>query len=216
MAEQPAGMTNSNGVILSAGFFGNGEAFEIVLPLATNSTSLDDSNLCQDAAQAFEAGPLVVDLLAILSSSVSLVFVAAEGMTNGCIPWRDSFAIGVNPGTSGPVAAPTNACALGVIYQDPADVGFGTRIAMAKTFFSGIATTQIVQNSITTALVALINTWLDDCQGGFPSILDPTFSWYRVLTVPKPRTAGTPIKRLLLPQARGNIYTQKRRLVPRP
>lgn len=215
MAEQPAGMINSNGVVLSIGMFANGEAFEIVLPMVTPSTILDATNFCSDCVQSFENSPLP-DLLACISVSTSVVFVAGEGMINGMIPYRDTFVIGTTPGTRGTGAAATNVAALGVLYEDPKDEPAGERMRIAKTFFSGIATADVDGNQIVAQLLANVQQFMQDCKDGWPSMLDGTSNWYRVLASPKPRTPGTPIKRVLVPEARTNVYSQKRRLVPRP
>jgi hypothetical protein len=215
MPQQPAGMTNTNGVILSVGLFVNSEPWQMVMPLVTDATSLDAATLCKDAAQSFEAS-IFADILPIISSDGYIAFVSAEGMTNGAIPWRDTYASTANPGTGAAGAIPTNACALGVIYEDPEDSTLGARIRLAKTFISGISHTDVIGNTITPDLATRINNFLLDLQAGFASIADVSSSWYRVLNVPQPRTNGAPVVRLLQPEARGGIYTQKRRLVPRP
>lgn len=214
MSVQPDGMKNTNGVILSVGMFSGGEAFEIVMPVVTDSTSMDGSNLCQDAAQAFEAGAMEL-LQQCLSNDTSVVFVSGEGMVNGYIPWRDGFDIGTHAGEVSSPSIPTSACALGVIYQDPSDVTVDARIKLAKTFFSGVPKSLVIGNIVQPALVTSIHDFLAMMVDGYPSILHTASSWYRVLNVPKPRVAGTDVVRLLLPEARSNIYTQKRRLVPR-
>lgn len=215
MAEQPSGMTNNSGVVLTIGMFANGEAFEIVLPMATPSTILDATNFCSDCVGSFENSPLP-DLLACISVSTSVVFIAGEGMVNGFIPFRDTFTIGTTPGTRGTGAAATSVAGLGVLYEDPKDEPAGERMRIAKSFFSGIATADVDGNQIVSQLNANILVFMQDCQTGWPSVLDGTSNWYRVLASPKPRTPGTAIKRTLVAEARSNVYTQKRRLLPRP
>lgn len=215
MPQQPAGMMNDNGVILSVGMFGNGEAYEHVMPMATNSEMLTPANICQDAVNSF-VNSAITDLANLLSSDQYVAFVAAEGMVNGAIPFRTSFGPMDSAGNAAPPAAPLNASALGVIYQDPEDATAGDRIRLAKTFISGISTSQVTGNTITSTLITNIEIYLGLLQVGYPSTVDGASNWYRVLNVPKPRTTGQPVKRLLVAESRGNIYTQKRRLVPRP
>lgn len=214
MSVQPSGMKNTDGVILTVGMFANGEAFEIVMPMVTDATSMDGSNICQDAVQSFEASAMEL-LQQCLSEDTSVVFVAGEGMVNGYIPWRDGFETGTHSGEVSSPAIPANACALGVVYQDPEDVTVNARIKLAKTFFSGVPKTLSAGNQIAPALVTTINAFLSAVVTGYPSVLHSASSWYRVLNVPKPRAAGTDVVRLLQPEARSNIYTQKRRVLPR-
>ncbi len=214
MPVQPTGMKNDKGVILSIGFVGNAEAFELVMPIVTESSTMDASNLCSDAIASFQGVP-ITQLQDIISSDVYISFVQAEGMVNGMIPARDSFDPTVFPGTRGVAPIPTSACALGVIYEEPDDAAIGAKIGIGKSFFSGISKTDVSGNTITPTLVANILTFMTALQTGFTSILDPGSNWYRCLNVPKPRAPGTNIVRTLVAEARGNIYTQKRRLVPR-
>lgn len=215
MAQQPAGMVNDNGVILTIGMYGNNEAYEHVMPFATNSEMLTPSNVCEDAVNSF-VNSAITQLANLLSSDQYVAFVAAEGMVNGAIPFRTSFGPTDSAGNAAPPAVPTNACALGVIYQDPEDAIAGDRIRLAKTFFSGISTSQVTGNLITSTLITNIEIYVGLLQSGYPSTIDGASNWYRVLNVPKPRTTGQQVKRLLVAESRGGVYTQKRRLVPRP
>lgn len=214
MAEQPAGMTADFAVKLTVGFFANQEAFEIVQPFATNSTVLTDANMCQDCVQSFEAVALPL-LVAIISSDCYISFIQAEGAVRGKIPYRDSFDPPDHPGTRDPLVVPTSSCALGVYYQDPADVVIDDKIGIAKTFFAGISLSDITLNDVQTGLQSNIEDYMSTIQAGIHSEIDTPSLWYRVLGFQKPLTAASRVNRTFTSLARSNLYIQKRRLIPR-
>jgi hypothetical protein len=215
MPQQPSGMNSDNGCILTAGFVCNGEAFAYVMPLVTDATSLGLDEQCKDCATSFQDAVLG-DVLSCLSVDGFCSYIQATGMTPGAVPFRIPYGPSDNPGTDSGSAAPTQVAALGVIYQDPADEGIGVkRIRQARTFFAGLSLTSLNGNFIGSTLRTSINTVMTELQAGFVSEMSSSNKWYRVLDVPKPTSSGQTVKRLLVPEVRGGVYTQKRRLVPR-
>ena len=215
MAQQPSGMTSDNGAILTVGMVCSNERFAYVMPIVTDSTSLDASTMCKDACLSFEAGPLT-DILALTSVDAYCTYIQATGMTPGSVPYREPFNSTDHPGVETGAALPTQVAALGVIYQDPADEGIGVkRIRQARIFLTALSGGQVNNNEVNSTLLTNILNLMIDLQAGWSSSLDSSHSWYRVLDVPKPTSTGQPVKRLLVPDARGGIYTQKRRLTPR-
>lgn len=212
--QQPAGMTNDKGVIMTIGFVANGESFQIVLPCSTDSTAIDEDSICEDCVESY-IGSDIGDMAAIIASDAYVSFVAGEGMTNGRIPYRHSFDPTAYVGTRTGLSAPTNVCGIAVYYCDPADLLTDARMKTAKTFFSGLSKTDLIENQIVEALYTLIFSAASDLQGGFASLVDPGKNWYRVLAAPKTRTAGQTLQRAISPISRTGIYTQRRRLVPR-
>lgn len=215
MAQQPDGMTNEEGVILTVGIAGGGDSFQFVFPVVNPSTGLDLTNLCSDACNSFQDFAIPT-LQPILSSDVYIAFVQGQGMVPGRIPFRNFYDSTTWPGTSAAGACPTNVAVLGIIYQDPADLDIGQkRILQSRTFFTGVAKSQLTDNAAQGTLLANILAFMQMLQAGFLSDFDSDSKWYRVLDVPKPLGTSHPIKRLLVPEVRGGIYTQKRRVVPR-
>jgi hypothetical protein len=208
-------MKNDNGVILTIGCICNGEPFQLVMPLATDSSTLTDSNLCQDAVLSFDPG-ILPDLVPVMSSDAYVAFLQAVGMRPNKIPFRQPYQPTVYPGTAPAGAIPNQDAAIGAIYQDPNDLAAGQkRIRQARTFFAGLAHEQVSGNVITSTLASSIITVMNDLQGGWTSVADGSYNWYRVLDVPKPTSVSQPIRRLIAVEVRGSIYTQKRRVVPR-
>lgn len=215
MAQQPDGMTNTTGVIMTFGMVCSNERFAYVMPLATNNTALALDNQCKDAVVSAIVG-ILDDLMNMHSVDCYCAFVQATGMTPGYIPWRTAFISTDHPGTDTGAALPTNVSALGIIYQDPADEGIGAgRIRQARTFFTAMAGNRINNNELTTTYAGFVFDFMTELQAGWVSDNDGAKKWYRVLDVPKPTSTTVAVKRLLVPDARGGVYTQKRRLVPR-
>lgn len=215
MPQQPSGMTNTNGCILTVGCVVESEAFQLVMPIVTDSTTLNAGNLCQDGVNSFETAMLVF-LTPIMSVGAYISSLQCTGMVPGNVPFRTPYSPTTHPGTATGDPLPSQVAALGVIYQDPDDEGFGTsKIKLAKTFFGGISRDNVVGNLIDNTLTNAVLSFMQSCQNGWASSADSSANWYRVLDVPKPTTDGTAVKRLLAPEVRGGIYTQKRRLLPR-
>jgi hypothetical protein len=214
MSQQPDGMECGQAAILTLGWSCNNEPFQYVLPIVTDNPGMTADQLCADAVQAAEDS-IVPDLQPCMSSGAFLTFIQATGVVPGKIPFRKGYVPTDFPGTSTANPLPTNTAALGVIYQDTEDVTPGARIRLAKTFITGLARLDVVGNDITPGLRTNILQLVNDMQGGWPTITSGGFNWYRMLDVPKPATNSTPVKRLLITEVRGGIFTQKRRLVPR-
>jgi hypothetical protein len=215
MSDQPSGMRSNNGVIISIGMFCNGEAYEIVQPIATDSTSFDPSSICVDCVQSV-VDSIVPDVQAIISSDAYIAFVSGECMLNGAVPARQSFPSTTFPGTAASGAVPTNVSAMCFFYQDPADATLGQRMRIGKANFTGIAHADLVGNTLGSSLVTRMATFALDFQEGFASSSIPSSTYYRVLNAPKIRTSVQDIVRTISHGVRGVTYTQRRRLVPRP
>lgn len=207
---------NDNGVMLSVGLLSNGDRWEIVMPLCYDHAlgAIDAEHICQDAVSSFFAGPFN-DLLACLSADTQITFLSAEGMTDGRVPQRVDFAIGANAGSRPAGAMPSNVTALITYYEEPADVAPNTRMRTGKTFLSGIAQSDVAGDHVITALVTLMTTFGADMLLGYASTLVPATKWYRYLSSPLARAAGTNVKRVGVVSARAYVATQRRRLIPR-
>lgn len=212
---QPAGMTNDLGVILTVGLFCNGEAMQIVQPFATDSSALTPENVCSDAVASF-ALAAIDDLMDCLSSGCYCAFVGAEGMVNGTIPYRQNFASSDHPGTRDAGTLPTNVSALGIYYALPDDLPTGAKMKVAKTFLGGLAQSDVIENTVVSAVVGALQTFLTLCLAGYASSNDTSANWYRVNSTPKTRVPGQAITRNQVALPRNGVYTQRRRLVPRP
>lgn len=213
--QQPDDMTCGKAAILTIGINVNGEACQYVFPIVTNATALTPANLCLDAVESFEDS-LISDVQATLSSDNHVTFIQATGMIPGRIPFRKPYAPTVYPGTAAAGSVTSQVSALGIIYQDPEDETVpGGRIRQAKTFVTGMPHTFILGNQITGAFQTILQGFMEDLQSGWPSFIETSSNWYRILDKPPGAVTDTPVKRLLQAEVRGGIYTQKRRLTPR-
>lgn len=214
MPRQPSGMTVDNGVILSIGMFSLTEALEIVMPMATESTTMDGTNRCGDCVQSFIDAESA-DLQNIISVGTYITFIQAQGMTPGSIPFRQPFTATDLPGQRTGTPLPTQCAALGIYYEDPEDVPTGSKIRVGKTFFGGISQEDVIENVLVNALITAIQTFTQAMQAGYPSELDLSSKWYRVVAAPRSGSGSTTINRSFSAGSRGGIYTQRRRLLPR-
>ena len=212
-ATQPA-ITNNAGVIVTVGLVVNDDRVACVFPCGLDATISVFDTLCEDAVNSFQANvfPLIAPWL---SSDAYISFCSAEGMVNGRVPARHSYASTTYPGAAGSGGSvASQVSALIVFYEDTNDVITGHRIAVAKNFLPGIGKNDIVGDVISPTVATLLLNLANGLQGGFGSILYPSGTWYRMLRAPKPRTPGTTIKRVFIAEARTRVKTQRRRLIP--
>lgn len=213
MAQQVV-VPNSDGAILTIGLLVNGERCANVEPYGLAGGGVGPVLLASDLCNSWLAGQLS-NYLAMISSDAQITFLAAEGMQDGVVPQRLDFAPGTHVGTNAAGASPTQVAALIIYYEDPADVVPGHRIRVAKTFVVGVPDGNIDGNAINSAQEGHLDNYGQQAQLGFASVLNPSSTWQRMLSVPKPRATPANIPRIVTFGARGGIYTQKRRLVPR-
>lgn len=214
MATQPTGMTNGSGVILTVGIVVNNDRCAVVFPLALEASTEDAANRCTDAVQSFVANMLGF-MDAVLSSAAFVSFVAAEGMCDGTIPFREDFSPGDYPGTLAAGPAPSNVCGLLTFYEDPADSPPGDRIRLGKNFIPGIPKVGLTGDIIDGSIVGAMQALAQKLQEGFDSVTASGHKWYRVTAAGKPRAAGTALRRSYIGSARAYVVTQRRHLIPR-
>lgn len=219
MASQPA-LTNNQGAILTIGGICNSERLAVVEPWGCNQDAPDKVVLCSDLVGAWENDAMSL-FLASVSEDFKLLFLQAEGMTDGCVPFRVDFGPSEHPGTIAEVAEPTSVCGLLTYYEDPADVPAGKRMRTGKTFWPAVPVGQIASQSISAILQADYGAYSDTVLAGIDSVAFPGKKWFRMLATPyeviagkKVRTAGLPIPRVAAGVPRGYIATQRRRLLP--
>lgn len=214
MAVQPTGMKNDDGVIVTIGIETGTDRCAIVLPLATDVTSIGPEVICADAIGAVVVSvfPLLVPCL---SSTANIRFVAGEGMIDDRVPYRIDYSVSDHPGTGGDDPIPSQAAGLIVFYEDPEDNTGGGRMLCGKNFIPGLPNDEVVAANVISTMVTKLNTLAALLQTGFPTGTVSGQNWYRVLATPKPRTSGTIVKRTITSMARGYVCTQKRRLIPR-
>jgi len=207
-------LTNDNGVVLTVGIVSNSDRCCIVLPIATDNTSLDDVTRCKDAVTSFAA--IIAQLQACISSDAYISFIQGEGMTDGMIPNRQDFTITTYLGTRDAPAAPSQVAALIIFYRDPAHALTGERMKIGKNFIPGLAQNDLSGDHVVAGLGANLQTFADTLQNGFNSSGGGgSQKWYRYLNTPVPRTTGTHLKAVTGQTQRGYVATQRRRLVPR-
>lgn len=217
---QPVGMKNDSGVILNVGIFSCGQPSAIVLPLVCEPDPASPNNLCLDAVASYLVS-CIAQTQALLSTESYITHISAEGMVDGKVPFRQDFGPTDFPGTFGSGTIPNQVAALAVFYEEAADYVPNptpppiSRIRVAKNFIPGIAPSAVVQDSLTAGMKTAMNVWISLVQNGFPSSDFVSAIWYRVLATPKPRLAGTTVKRSGQCEARGYVATQRRRLTPR-
>jgi hypothetical protein len=207
-------MQNKQGCILTVGFVLGGERMACVLPIATSAEDMTLSGICLDACNSFITSVLG-DLLACVSSDAYCSHVQAEGMQNGAVPYRNDFSSTAQVGTGAAGACPANSATLITFYEEPADVISPFKIRTGKTFIPGIPKTAYVNGALTDAQLISAYGFGTDCIDGWPSANEPSYSWYRVLSVPKPRSTVQNCKRISVATPRGYAGTQRRRLLPR-
>lgn len=207
-------LPNDAGVILTIGFVCNGDRMACVLPLCTNIPSPPATTMCKDAVDSFNA-TVLAEFLACQTEDLGATFIQAEGMVDGKIPYRLELDPAFNVGTRPSHAVPNQASMLISFYEDPADVVAGHKMRVAKTFVPGLAADDFSTHIVASTVVALLNALGLTLQSGFSSVATPSDNWYRFLAAPKPRTAGTNVKRIATAQARAYVGTMKKRLIPR-
>jgi hypothetical protein len=213
MAQQPAGMTSDNGVILTLGLNVNGDRCAIVIPVATDTPVSDPAMICADAVEAFVTAQLT-SLLAMLSSDdVYATFCQGEGMDDGIIPYREDYPVDAHEGVRSGNALPSQVAGLLTWYADPADLSPGDRIREAKNFIPGLVVSDVVNDVIESTVQSNLAAVALGMQTGM--IGGGSSTWYRVLAAPRPRGTAAQLKRVLTGDCRGYVVTQRRRLTPR-
>lgn len=217
--EQPQVM-NNQGVVLTVGILAASERTAIVLPMFTESTTLDDINRCTDAVNSFVTSALP-GLLDLLCTDGGCSFVQGEGMVDGTVPYRTDFASDEQVGTQTPPALTGNTSALAVFYCDPADVGPSGRMTVAKNFIPGLPVSNVTLDRLNDFAISAVADWANSLVAGYASVIDSGSKWYRGLKAPfvivggkKTRPRSTPIQRTILAECRGYLSTQRRRFVP--
>lgn len=224
------GNTNDNGVILSAGLLVNGDRCVMVMPLLYDGT-MDPVTGCVDAVAGFVSVPMAA-LIACLSSDAELTYVQAEGMVDGVVPYRTNFEAGSTPGTLSAGAMSSQVGALLDFYADPADLGPGDKMAVARNTIPGIPKAEVAGDTISGVLKLLVEAFGATLQPGFLSSISPPNVWQRCLSVPvtvtpnplyppgRPknfytRPAGQNVRRTVNYSCPGYVATIRKRLTPR-
>lgn len=213
-SNQPAGMTNDQGILLTVGASVNGDDMAIVLPLCTDYTPATDTSIAEDAVESFAAASISL-LQACMSNDSYITFVAAESMIDGQLPYRADYDDTTYPGMGATGAAPSQVCGLVAFYQDPNDVLANAKIRVGKTFMFATPSSEISGDELSDAQVAAINAWASPVQQGIPSLAVGGSYFYRILAAPRTRATGQAINRTINAVVRGYVATQRRRLIPR-
>lgn len=207
-------MQNTTGVILTVGIRTPQDRAAIVLPLATDTTELDNRAFCANAAVAFEESCL--DLLTeALGASAYVAYLQCVGMVDGMIPVRTDYGILDHPGQRTGPGECSQIAALTVFYCHPDDLTLGSRMRVGKNFIPGLSDTDVSGDYIVGAVQDALDAFLDPLLKGFVTEATPSTTWYRVLSIPKLRTPGQELKRIALGYTRLYVGTQRRRLIPR-
>lgn len=210
--DQPTGMQNDNGLILTIGVGGADAGLSaVVLPMCSDS-DIDKNKSANSFIDGF-TGDLSA-FTGIISSDAFIAFIQVEGMVDGIVPARKDFAPTDQPGTRGAGLAPAQVSALAYWYEDSRDVvGPTEKLRVGKCFLPGLCKDDVGAVGIVSDVVDQIGTWANDLQAGITDGDGNT--WYRVLAAPKPRTPGQDIRRTYANGGRNYICTQRRRLLPR-
>ena len=206
---QPISLNTDHAVTLSIGINVNGDRCEIVLPCATDDTTLSANDLCADAVHAVGAvaRPLI---LSCISPDAYISFIAADGMVDGKVPFRQVYAPTDYPGVLTGAAMPSQVAGLLVFYEEGADVVTGERIRVAHNFIPGIPETEVTGDLVSASLFPALTNLALQLKG--PMADTGTKNWYRVLATI--RTTATAVRRIGNTGAREWVATQRRRLVP--
>jgi len=214
MSNQPAGMTNDYGVILTIGVVNYADRSAIVIPLGTDATSITDYERCYDAVASFLA-QCMSSFTPMLANTAYVSFIQAEGMVDGMTPYREDYAAATYDGTGGSPGLPSNVTGLIAFYEDPDDAPTAERVRVGKNFIPAVPSSLISGDIIDPTLVAAYLTFGDLLQEGFDSTAAPGYKFYRVLATPGDRIANEPLIRTIAARPRGYVCTQRRRLTPR-
>lgn len=212
MPEQPV-CSNEKGVVLTVGIVDGPNRMACVMPIATNSTVLNPSNLCTDAVNSFQAS-VAPQFANCFSLDAYISFIAAEGMQDGRVPARLDLGSTAFPGTRPAGTIPDSCAGLLVFYEDPADIVAPARMRVGKTFIPAISSSDYDSTYVDPAWIPIALSLGNILANGYPSVLDTGSNWYRVISAPKPRATVANCKRVIGYDARGYIGTQRRRLLP--
>lgn len=213
--QQPAGMQNTTGVIVSIGVVCNNDRMAITLPMATQSTLMTNNDFPSDALGSILADASFANFLTCLSSDAYVSFISGEGMVDGMTPGRLDFSDAEHPGTGPATAVPSSVCGLMFFYEDPEDATLGQRTKQGRNFIPAVSTGNLDGDMLDNTYKTALGEFANALQGGIASALDPDAAWYRVLAAPLNRSPGQPLNRTLNNGARGYVATQRRRLIPR-
>lgn len=203
------------GVLVTIGIMSGVDRAEIVIPMATDSTTLVPENLCFDAVEAIQDGSVLADLALCLSSDSYIMFVAAEGMMDGTVPYRTDYSPTNYPGQRSSGVQASNCGALAVFYANPADLGPGVAMRVGKNTIPGLASVDVVQDLLVDNLHTLVQTWADLFITGLESGGGGAGKkWYRVLAKASQTAVAELLKRVVTAVVRKYIATQRRRLTP--
>lgn len=206
-------MTSDHGVVFTIGLRCNGDRIAIVMPVATDNSTLDKKELCNQAVEDME--DTIMDLLAgCISLSAYVAYSQAVGMDDGFVPRRRDFAPTDYPGTQASTCETSQVAALIVFYSEPADLDVGARIRVGKTFIGGIADADVSGDAVSSGLdvalsglaQALAEGWTNHGSGGG--------KWYRVVSAPPKGSNAAELVRTGSWDTRGYTGTQRRRLIP--
>jgi hypothetical protein len=206
-------MDSDHGVILTIGVVCNGDRMAMVLPVAIDRSASHPDSICQEAVSAFIAN-MVPSILPVMVDSAYISFIQGEGMVNGRVPHRSNFDDTAFPGTYGAGnSLPDNCAALLIFYEEPLDIVGSGRMRVAKTFVPGIGEAAWDGTSLSSGVIADLQTFADSCQEGWADVDTPTDSWYRVLSK-SVRVSATHLHRIVGQTVRSYIGTQRRRMIP--
>ncbi len=212
--EQPAGMQNTNGCIVTVGIRTPQDRAAIVLPVATDNDSAGARQLCAACGDAVEES--LLDLIcACIGASAYVTFVQAEGMVDGMIPVRADYGILDHPGTRTGPGECSQIAGLMMYYALPEDLPLNHRMVVSKNFLPGLSDTDVSGDYIADDVVTAMEAFLAAVTMGFAGTTFPEVTFYRVMSAPRVRTPGTQLVRVGLTLARKYVGTQRRRLIPR-
>jgi hypothetical protein len=213
-AAQPT-LSSQYGCILNVGMQVTSEPCELIMPVATDSTTIDKNMLCEIAIIDFNTTIMPL-LKACVSADVTFTHLSTEGMLNGYVPSRSVF---VTPpvGTLGTVSLPSNTGALMLFYQDPDDPRPPSgRLRVGKNTIPGIAVTSVANNNPTSPCLTALQALATALQAGWANSFDSAKKWYRVAAAASDRTSPADLPRARITAVRSYLGTQRRRFTPRP
>jgi len=209
---QPA-MTSDHGVVITVGIRVNGDRCAIVVPVATDNSTLSKKTLCDQAAQDFEAG-LGDKIAACLSESAYLTYFQAVGMDDGFIPMRTDVGPLDYPGVLAAVCETSQVAALLIFYSDPDDLAAGARVKVGKTFLPGFPDELLNGDEIGSSLTIKLDLLAQAMAEGWTNAGTGGGKWYRVIAAPLKGSNGAALTRVGSWVTRGYSATQRRRLIP--